>query len=311
MTAVLSIQPWQLNSSQAPAQRLRLAQFWLSAPEDQLEMLWRSRIGETTRSIILKLKPSGQFSAEEIELRDRLNEFLSQGLDQPATTQVMIATFLFSPPGLFTIQGPERYLPAWLISDYNTLYDNSDQDEPELLSSPRHGNQAIQDLNHNEAPDFGVFPSTLEELNGNRLQLNRMLGLANLYYIDPEDNEIKAELEKLRQQFSKCILNCQEAQLESLWQGDLGDRYWAMVRSGIQKEALNSQDQALKDQISQKLTPSMGGGFGQPGSTNAMLVAMLYFEPGSMRVDGAEHKLPNWLLSGYTEIFAQSLEATS
>ena len=103
VTAVLSIQPWQLNSSQAPAHRLRLAQFWLSAPEDQLEMLWRSRIGETTRSIILKLKPSGQFSAEEIELRDRLNEFLGQGLDQPATTQVMIATFLFSPPGLFTI----------------------------------------------------------------------------------------------------------------------------------------------------------------------------------------------------------------
>ena len=178
-----------------------------------------------------------------------------------------------------------------------------------MLSSPRHGNQAIQDLNHNEAPDFGVFPSTLEELR-NRHQLNRMLGLANLYYIDPEDNEIKAELEKLRQQLSKCILNCQEAQLESLWQTTsvIGIGPWFDLGFRRKPQFTGS---GIEDQISQKLTPSMGGGFGQPGSTNAMLVAMLYFEPGSMRVDGAEHKLPSWLLSGYTEIFAKSLEATS
>ena len=32
--------------------------------------------------------------------------------------------------------------------------------------------------------NFGEFPSTLQELIGNR-QLNRLLGLSNLYYIDP------------------------------------------------------------------------------------------------------------------------------
>ena len=39
-------------------------------------------------------------------------------------------------------------------------------------------------------PDFGQFPDTLQELVGNRIQLNRLLGLSNLYYIDPEDQEI-------------------------------------------------------------------------------------------------------------------------
>ena len=43
--------------------------------------------------------------------------------------------------------------------------------------------------------DFGDFPNSLKELVNNRIQLNRMLGLSNLYYIDPEDEEILKELE--------------------------------------------------------------------------------------------------------------------
>ena len=50
-------------------------------------------------------------------------------------------------------------------------------------------------------------------------------------------------------------------------------------------------------------------GFGTPGAINAFLVAMLYFEPGSMRVEGAEQKLPAWLFPHYQQIFAQPLAA--
>ena len=66
MNAVLSIQPWQLNNSQAPAQRLRLAQLWLAAPEDQLEMLWRSTIGEITRSFIRQLNLARNFRRKKL-----------------------------------------------------------------------------------------------------------------------------------------------------------------------------------------------------------------------------------------------------
>ena len=52
------------------------------------------------------------------------------------------------------------------------------------------------------------------------------------------------------------------------------------------------------------MSPSLGGGFGQPGAVNAMLVAMLYFLPGSMKVDDPETKLPAWLLPSYNDIFA-------
>ena len=306
------IQPWQLNSSGAGDHRDRLAQFWLAAPEDHLEMLWQSSIGDCTRQLIRQLTPSTQFSAAQVQLRDQLNECLRVGLDQPGSVQMIIATFLFSPAGLFAIQGPERYLPNWLINDYHNLYSQvAKPAEPQFFSAPQPSPQVPQPASMPPAPDFGEFPGSLQELQSNRLQLNRMLGLANLYFIDPEDQEIRSELEQIRLKFSQAIIRCPDEQLELLWAGDLGDRYWAMVRSGIQKEELSQDDQTLKEHMIHKLTPSSGGGFGKPGSINAMLVAMLYFVPGSMKVDDADQKLPAWLLPGYQEVFANNLETTS
>ena len=45
---------------------------------------------------------------------------------------------------------------------------------------------------------WSSFLNTLQELVGNRIQLNRLLGLSNLYYIDPEDQEILHELRDVR-----------------------------------------------------------------------------------------------------------------
>ena len=61
------------------------------------------------------------------------------------------------------------------------------------------------------------------------------------------------------------------------------------------EELLEPLDEAVKNEITRRLQPQQGGGFGTPGALNAFLVAMIYFEPGTMRVDGAESKLPSWL----------------
>ena len=55
------------------------------------------------------------------------------------------------------------------------------------------------------------------------------------------------------------------------------------------------------------LNPDSGGGFNTSGAINAVLVAMLLFEPGTMRINDAEQKLPSWLLPSYQQIFAQPL----
>ena len=113
----------------------------------------------------------------------------------------------------------------------------------------------------------------------------------------------------MRSDLIDAIERCPEQQLEQLWASDLGDRYWALVRSGVQKEALSPADEARKQAAVRRLDPGSGGGFGTPGSTNAFLITMLFFLPGSMRVDGAEQKLPAWLLPHYQQVFAQALQA--
>ena len=78
-------------------------------------------------------------------------------------------------------------------------------------------------------------------------------------------------------------------------------------RSGIQKEAMTPTEEQKKHSVTEKLNPSAGGGFGTPGAINAILVAMVLFEPGSMKINDAENKLPAWLLPSYQQIFAQHL----
>ena len=291
--------PWSLATCANMSQRDELAAFWLAAPEDLIPSLWASSVGEATKAMIRVLTPETPFSPEQVSLRNAIGERLSAGLRAPMATQLLIANFLYSPPGLLQVADAEAQLPEWLLSDYLALYV---QKEPDVQNQ-----QLVQPATELPQPDFGVFPSTLQELVGNRIQLNRLLGLSNLYYIDPEDQEILHELRQVRMSLAEAIERCPEEQLESIWATDLGDRYWALVRSGIQKEAMTPTEEQKKHSVTQKLNPSAGGGFGTPGAINAVLVAMLLFEPGTMKISEADQKLPAWLLPSYQQIFAEPL----
>ena len=156
---------------------------------------------------------------------------------------------------------------------------------PHLLKRSRSLQQTFPSLT------LGFFPDTLQELVGNRIQLNRLLGLSNLYYIDPDDQEILQELRQVRLSLIGAIERCPESELETIWATDLGDRYWALVRSGIQKESLTPAEDQKKQAAIQALNPSAGGGFGQPGAMNAFLIAMVLFEPGTMQVEGCRAEI--------------------
>ena len=106
---------------------------------------------------------------------------------------------------------------------------------------------------------------------------------------------------------SRLILSAPESALEHIWSTEFGDRYWSLVRSGIQAVDLTSPDESIRSQVINTLNPDQGGGFGTNGAVNAFLVAMMYFVPGSMRVDDAETKLPSWLFAHYQQIFQSAL----
>ena len=248
------------------------------------------------------LNPDTVFSPEQVSFRDSIGQRLSAGLKRPMAIQLLLANFLYSPPGLLQIADAEEQLPEWLYPDYCALYEQKHNSK--TATRAQHPDQPATEL---PQPDFGAFPSTLQELVGNRIQLNRLLGLSNLYYIDPEDQEILNELRQVRMSLIEAIERCPEQQLQGIWEAELGDRYWALVRSGIQKEAMTPSEEQKKHAVTQKLNPSVGGGFGTPGAINAVLIAMVLFEPGTMKISDAEQKLPAWLLPSYQQIFAQPL----
>ena len=298
----LPTEPWRLATCSNLSQRDQLVAFWLAAPEDLLPSLWSSPVGEVTKEMIRSLKRDTVFSSEQVSLRNTIGERLSAGLQAPLATQLLVANFLYSPPGLLQIADAKTQLPDWLYEDYCSIYERIKQQE-----SINQSQQLVPPATELPEPDFGVFPSTLQELVGNRIQLNRLLGLSNLYYIDPDDKEILNELRLVRMSLIEAIESCPEQQLQSLWGTDLGDRYWALVRSGIQKEVMTPTEEEKKHSATQKLNPAAGGGFGTPGAINAILVAMVLYEPGTMKISDAEQKLPAWLLPSYKQIFAQSL----
>ena len=305
----LPSEPWNLATCVAQQQRDALVRFWLAAPADQLEALWASPCGQATRELVRQLKSQHPFTPEQVSLREAIGSRLNQGgLSQPLAPQLMLANFLLSPPGLLRINNAEQFFPTWLAAAYRELYEVGAPAAAAIPQPPAIPAQPSP-MPVPQAPDFGAFPASLQELVGNRIQLNRLLGLSNLYYIDPEDQEIRQELEQLRSHLVDAIDRCPEAQLEQLWSTDLGDRFWALVRSGIQKETLSPADEARKQAAVRKLDPGLGGGFGTPGATNAVLITMVYFLPGTMKVDGAEQKLPTWLLPHYQQVFAQALPA--
>lgn len=192
------------------------------------------------------------------------------------------------------VANPELNLPAWLAAAYHQIYSDQ-QAAPQDSVSQQSSTQAV--------PDFGPFPSSLQDLMGNRIQLNRILGLSNLFYIDPEDREICAELMDVRTKLVDLIRQAPESSLEAFWAGDFGDRYWAMVRSGIQEEHRRPEDEQRLQAAVKGLDPSQGGGFGRSGAVNSLLISMLYFKPGTMQVADADRQIPGWLLENYKQIF--------
>lgn len=296
-------QPWSAGTCGSLGQRDALARFWLASPDDLLPSLWSSPLGDATRQLVRQLNPKSAFTPEQVALREAIGQRLQAGFHAPLAIQLVLASWLYSPPGLLTIANAQANLPAWLLPAYRELYEGG------ATAIPQQPTAAVQVPTQLPQPDFGVFPETLQELVGNRIQLNRILGLSNLYYIDPEDQEILQELRQLRLALVEAIARCPEQQLEQIWATDLGDRYWAMVRSGVQKEPLNPAEDAQKQAATTRLNPNQGGGFGAPGATNAFLAAMLYYLPGTMQVEGAEQKIPAWLLGSYQQIFAAPLAA--
>ena len=195
------------------------------------------------------------------------------GCETPEGWAVLLALFPFFPPDQLKVEDAAAKLPSWLLTLYSARYQTSQQSQAE--PSPT-GNSAFAD----------------------RIFLNRILGLSNLYYIDPEDQEILQELREVRLQTVQLMLSAGRDELAKQFQSDFGDRFWAMAQSGIQKESLDANEAQQRDAMQQWLSQTPNS-LHQEGGIQRFAAILLFSQPGSVRLADPDRNLPAWILDGY------------
>ena len=278
--------PWQLQSlealassplvdaAQAEQGSIQISQFLTQAPTDFLEALLSSPFGRVYK-LFLQRCCTAKFTGIEAEKRcNDLSQQLRQlGCETPEGWSVLLALFPFFPPEQLKVEDASAKLPSWLYSLYASRYEAS-----ESSSSP-------------QKPTGG----TLFE---DRVFLNRMLGLSNLYYIDPEDQEILKELREVRLETIQLMLSVEREELGNQFQSDFGDRFWAMAQSGLQKESLDANEIQQRDSMQQWLSQTPNS-LHQEGGIQRFASVILFNSPGSVRLADPERNLPAWFMDGY------------
>ena len=277
---------WQLQSLEALASSptvdiaqaekggVELSHFLIHAPSDFLEPLIGSPFGRVYKIFLERCCtekfPGGQAENRRNDLSQQLRQL---GCETPEGWAVLLALFPFFPPGQLKVEDAAAKLPSWLHTLYPARYEASEPSPPP--PSPT-GQPAFED----------------------RIFLNRVLGLSNLYYIDPEDQEILQELREVRLQTVQLMLSVGREELGRQFQSDFGDRFWAMAQSGVQKESLDANEIQQRDAIQQWLSQTPNS-LHQDGGIQRFAAVLLFSSPGSVRLADPNRNLPAWFMDGY------------
>jgi hypothetical protein len=332
--------PTPTSLQEARLARQCLSQFWLVAPVDQLELLYRSAIGECYRLLLASNLARDAIGQEELNWRTILSERLLRSFDRPETTNVLLAAMPYFAPGKMRVANPLQQVPRWLLEDYARLF------EPALLqqlwqpagllgpagqqygAAPSLGVQA--GMGGAMAADPGAVASgasapaatprpprriqlpQLARLRGNEALalvqsddfLSRMSGLLNLHVIDPADAEVRQQLAELRRLLGQIWLDTPLEQMEALYRSSFGELYRNVLASGFPRAPISPEDQALRSQLAQSVAD-----MSQPGAINALLAVLPFYSPGAVSFDGGEQHMPLWLVREIANFYGADAEA--
>jgi hypothetical protein len=264
---------------------IELSTFIKHCPDDFLEPLMNSPFGRIYSLFTEKCCTISPPTSAAITFRDELSKELRlSGLKTSEGQRLLLALMPFYPNGAMSVEDAVAKLPEWLYKIYSKRYEEINNKESPV------------DLTQNDSEQPGF---------SNRIFLNRVLGLSNLFYIDPEDQEIRDELKEVRSQCIDLLVNCNSTELGNHFNGDFGDRFWAMAQSGIQKEDLNAKEATQRDAIQNWLT-STPNSLHQEGGIQRFAAIILFSQPGSIQLSNAEQNLPTWFLEGFKRYTSMS-----
>jgi hypothetical protein len=326
-------QAFESNPSYATLAEARLArqclsQFWLVAPVDQLEVLYRSPIGECYRVLLAGRLAQEPLLNEEQGWKNTLTQRLMTSFERPETTNVLLAAMPYFPPGKMRVADPLTQVPGWLQEDYARLFD------PQLLQriwQPA-GLLGPAGQAYGQAPSLGLTGAASPSLAGGvvapvgdgRFQVrlpalpqlatrrgddalalvqdpefqSRMQGLINLHVIDPSDGDVQQELVELRRLLGQIWLDAPADQLERLYKSSFGQLYRDLLSSGFPRLQVSQEDRLLRNRLAQ-LVADMS----QPGAINALMAVLPFYAPGKIAFGGGEQHMPVWLVREIAGIY--------
>jgi hypothetical protein len=334
-TVKLDIVPWSSarlgaifaevnrNPTGAPlmeARRARqaLSKFWLHAPVDQLEPLYRSVIGQTYRTLVGGRLAELTLVMDEQQWRDAISQKLRESAGKPEAANLLLAVMPYYARGSMRVSDPLRTVPQWLMQDYAALYEPDllqriqqpagllGTSGPSLMGAPARPTPValppstvapVQQPPQQQQP---AQPPVLSNLRGqdayNQLQetdfASRMSGLINLFTIDPGDEDVNRELGSLRRLLGQIALDMDSSQLEALYRSSYGDLHRQLMRCGFASAPISQQDARDRSQLA-----GLVANINQPGGLNALVAALLFYPAGKIQISGSENLLPSWLLS--------------
>lgn len=284
---VLAGQPSPTPSDAAPL-ALGFSMFVEACPGDFLEPLLGSPFGRIFKLFLERCCTQALPGQEVDQRKEQLSQKLRlSGFQGPEGQGLLLAIMPFFPPQHLKVEDAAAKLPGWLLDLYKLRY------EPPTITWASQTNQA-QTAASGE-PSFS-----------DRIFLNRILGLSNLYYIDPDDKEILQELRQVRLQTVDLLVSVNREQLGQYFSGDFGDRYWAMAQSGVQKEALDALEASKRDEIQQWLSRTPNS-LHQDGGIQRFASALLFNIPGSVQLANPDQNLPAWFLEGFKRYTSMAL----
>ena len=127
---------------------------------------------------------------------------------------------------------------------------------------------------------------------------DRLSNTLKLYQTNPSNTSAISELRQIRKETADFWLNVPADKLENTYKGDSGKSYQILLASGFQHQPMMEDEQRFLQQLTQ-----ISKGLVHPQAMNALLAAMLYFPPGTMRIPEARNRLPHWLIGDYEQVF--------
>jgi len=262
---------------------IRFSELLEACPGDFLEALMASPFGRVFRLFIERCSTAPYQDREAEEKKQKLSQQLRQaGFESSESHGLLLALMPFYPPGTLKVEDAAAKLPGWLLELYKLRYDPSTAATPSLPS----GEPGFHD----------------------RIFLNRLLGLANLYYIDPEDQEILQEVREVRLQTIQLMLSVDRETLGKHFSEDFGDRYWALAQSGLQKEPLDAHENSQKEALQQWLSKTPNS-LHIEGGIQRFAAVLLFTPPGGVGLAQPEKNLPAWFFDGFRRYSSMAVAA--